>query len=156
MISGPQEEDCVRNRNVGFMRALKEARLDTQTDMIAFGDWSATSGHAVMQQWLESGIKFTALFAQNDRMAVGAIKAGRQHGLTVPQDLAVVGFDDMPLASYFDPPLTTIRQDILEHGRQGALLLIKRIEDPSSAVERIMIPSELIVRQSSGAAHKPA
>ena len=149
MLSGPQNEDCVQDRNAGFLRALKEAGLQAPADLRMTGDWSADSGFQAMQKWLVAGIAFSALFAQNDRMAVGAIKAARDFGRRVPKDLAVVGFDDIPLASYFDPPLTTIRQDIFEHGRQGARLLIEKIKNPSSPLERVVIPPELVVRESS-------
>jgi DNA-binding LacI/PurR family transcriptional regulator len=102
-----------------------------------------------MQQLLDRAA-FTALFAQNDRMAVGAIQAARDHELNIPKDLAVVGFDDIPLAAYFDPPLTTVRQDIFEHGRQAAHLLINRVENPQAEVEHIVIECELVVRASCG------
>jgi DNA-binding LacI/PurR family transcriptional regulator len=71
--------------------------------------------------------------------------------LKVPDNLAVVGFDDMPLASYFDPPLTTVGQDIFEHGRRGAQVLIETIGNPSRPPERIVVPAHLVVRESSGA-----
>jgi LacI family transcriptional regulator len=151
MLTGPQNEDCVQDRNAGFVRALREAGLDVPANIILIGDWSASSGYQAMQHWLTSGTNFSALFAQNDRMAVGAIKAARDCGRRVPRDLAVVGFDDMPLASYFDPPLTTIRQDIFEHGRQGARMLIEKIENPSCPPERVVIPVQLVVRESCGA-----
>jgi len=151
MLTGPQNEDCVQDRNAGFVRALQEADLDAPANIILIGDWSASSGYQVMQHWVTSGANFSALFAQNDRMAVGAIKAARDCGRRVPQDLAVVGFDDMPLASYFDPPLTTVRQDIFGHGRQGAHSLIERIENPSSPLRRVVIPAQLVVRESCGA-----
>ena len=149
MITGPLNEDCVQDRNAGYARALAEAGLAAGVQ--ATGDWSATSGYEAIQQWLTDGANFTALFAQNDRMAVGAIKAARDYERHVPQDLAVVGFDDMPLASYFDPPLTTIRQDIFEQGRQGARMLIEKIENPSHPSERVVVPAQLIVRESCGA-----
>jgi DNA-binding LacI/PurR family transcriptional regulator len=151
MITGPANEDCVQCRNEGYARALQEAGLTPLPDGISVGDWSATSGYQAMQRWLNSGTSFSALFAQNDRMAVGAIKAVREHGLRVPQDLAVVGFDDMPLASYFDPPLTTIHQDVFELGHQGARVLIEMIETPSHSPKHIVIPARLIVRESCGA-----
>lgn len=149
VLSGPLNEDCVQDRSLGYARALAEAGLAPSVQ--ATGDWSATSGYEAMQQWLAGGANFTALFAQNDRMAVGAIKAARDYGRRVPQDLAVVGFDDMPLASYFDPPLTTIRQDIFEQGRQGARMLIEKIENPLRPAERVVVPAQLIVRESCGA-----
>ena len=151
MLTGPRNEDCVQDRSAGFERALQEAGLSASSDFMWMGDWSATSGYQAMQQWRASGANFTALFAQNDRMAVGAIKAARDRGLRVPQDLAVVGFDDMPLASYFDPPLTTIRQDFFEQGRRGARILIEKIENPSRPPERVVVPARLVIRESCGA-----
>jgi DNA-binding LacI/PurR family transcriptional regulator len=151
MLTGPRNEDCVQDRSAGFERAVHEAGLSASSDIVWVGDWSATSGYEAMQHWLTDGADFTALFAQNDRMAVGAIKAARDYGRLVPRDLAVVGFDDMPLASYFDPPLTTIRQDIFEQGRRGARMLIEKIEDPSRPSERVVLPAQLIVRESCGA-----
>lgn len=151
MVTGPRNEDCVQDRSAGFERALREVGLSASSDFIWMGDWSATSGYQAMQQWLAAGAKFTALFAQNDRMAVGAIKAARDYGRRVPHDLAVVGFDDMPLASYFDPPLTTIRQDIFEQGRRGAHILIEQIENSSCLLERVVVPAQLMIRESCGA-----
>jgi len=150
ILTGPQNEDCVQDRNAGFVRALREAGLDVPANTTLTGDWSVSSGYQAMQHWLTSGTNFSALFAKNDRMAVGAIKAARDCGRRVPQDLAVVGFDDMPLASYFDPPLTTICQDIFEHGRQGTRILIERIENPSSPLEHVVVPVQLVVRESCG------
>lgn len=150
MITGPQNEDCVQGRMAGFERAFKEAGLRTSTSLILAGDWSASSGLQVFNRLLASGLKFSALFAQNDRMAVGAIRAAREHGLRVPDDLAVVGFDDMPLASYFDPSLTTVSQDMFEHGRQAARLLVNRVEHPELPVEHIVIKCELVTRRSCG------
>ena len=151
MITGPQNEDCVQDRIAGYVRALTEAGRSVATDLIVTGDWSPDSGYQALQRFLTAGLQFSALFAQNDRMAAGAIQAARERGRRVPDDLAVVGFDDIPLAPYFDPPLTTIHQDAFEHGRQAARLLIHQIEYPGSPVEHITIPCELVVRRSCGA-----
>jgi LacI family transcriptional regulator len=151
VIAGPASEDCVTDRSAGYVRALAEVGQPYRAEWIVHGDWSATAGYDAMQHLINSGFQFSALFAQNDRMAVGAIKAARERGWGVPHNLAVVGFDDMPLASYFDPPLTTVCQNILEHGRQAARLLIERIENPQAPVRQVVIPCELVVRQSCGA-----
>ena len=82
-------------------------------------------------------------------MAIGAIHALREAGKRVPQDVSVIGFDDMPLASYFDPPLTTIQQDTFRMGREAASLLIKAIERPEEVCQKVLIEAELIVRQST-------
>jgi len=151
MLAGPLNEDSTQRRSRGFARALEEAGLEVSPELVASGDWSASSGYDAMQHWLHTDRLFTALFAQNDRMAVGAIRAARQHGRRVPEDLAVVGFDDIPLATYFDPPLTTVYQDFFLQGREGARILIETIENPSRAPENIIIPSQLVVRESCGA-----
>ncbi len=151
MIAGPSSEDCVMDRSAGYMRALVEVGLSYQAEQVVYGDWSATTGYRAMQTLLDGGAEFSALFAQNDRMAVGAIRAAHERGLAVPGKLAVVGFDDMPLASYFDPPLTTVRQDVFEHGHQAARLLIERIEQPEAPLRQVVIPCELVVRRSCGA-----
>ena len=95
------------------------------------------------------GISFSALFAQNDRMAVGAIRALQEAGLRVPGDVSVIGFDDMPLASYFDPPLTTIHQDTFRMGREATRLLIQAVEEPQAPRRNLRLPAELIVRRST-------
>lgn len=151
MITGPSSEDCVTDRSAGYARALAEAGLAYQDKLVVQGDWSATTGYNAMHTLLDTSPELSALFAQNDRMAVGAIRAARERGLAVPEQMAVVGFDDMPLASYFDPPLTTVRQDIFEHGRQAACLLIERIEKPDAPARQVVIPCELVVRESCGA-----
>jgi LacI family repressor for deo operon, udp, cdd, tsx, nupC, and nupG len=82
-------------------------------------------------------------------MAVGAIRALRDAGLHVPEDVSVVGFDDMPLASYFDPPLTTIRQDIFSIGREAARQLIWQIEHPAEPTPKLKITTQLVIRHST-------
>lgn len=93
----------------------------------------------------------TALFAQNDRMAVGAIRALREHGLRVPEDVSVIGFDDMPLASYFDPPLTTMHQDTFRIGQAAAQLMLEELSEPKAPRQQISIPAELVLRKSTAA-----
>ncbi|MCS7283784.1 MAG: LacI family transcriptional regulator, partial [Anaerolineae bacterium] len=108
-ITGPPNEECVGDRLDGYRRALAEYALSVNERLILRGDWSAISGYRATSSLLETGVSFTAIFAQNDQMAIGAIRALREAGLQVPRDVSVIGFDDIPLASYFDPPLTTLR-----------------------------------------------
>lgn len=150
MITGPRNEDCTQDRIAGYKRALQEAGLTTPPALIQTGDWTPGSGYLIMQRWLKAKTHLTAVFAQNDRMAIGAIQAVRDSGARVPDDVAIVGFDDIPLAEYFDPPLTTIRQDIFEHGRQAARLLVNRVEHPEAPVEHVVIECKLVVRRSCG------
>ncbi|RPI89796.1 MAG: LacI family transcriptional regulator, partial [Chloroflexi bacterium] len=87
--------------------------------------------------------------AQNDRMALGVLRAARDLGLDIPKQLAVIGVDDMPLSSYFDPPLTTVKQDMVRIGREAARLMIQTIEDAHFKPQHIRLPGQLIVRNST-------
>ncbi|MCX8067883.1 MAG: substrate-binding domain-containing protein, partial [Anaerolineae bacterium] len=132
----------------GYRRALAEYALSVNERLILRGDWSAISGYRATSSLLETGVSFTAIFAQNDQMAIGAIRALREAGLQVPRDVSVIGFDDIPLASYFDPPLTTLRQPMTELGVQAARLLITTVRQPESAPERLLLPATLVERAS--------
>jgi LacI family transcriptional regulator len=101
-----------------------------------------------MQNLLDRGQPFSALFAQNDCMAIGAMHALREVGLRVPHDVSVVGYDDIPAAEYQNPPLTTIRQPMQEVGALATRLLIQAIEEPGMAKGEILLKTELIRRGS--------
>ncbi len=148
MITGPSVEDCVLERNEGYAAVLRAAGLAFDARYVAQGDWSASSGYEAVKSWLAQGLPFTAIFAQNDRMAIGAIRALHEQGLRVPEDVSIVGFDDMPLAAYFDPPLTTIRQDMQAIGREAARLLLQAFEGSQCATQ-ILIPPQLVIRKST-------
>lgn len=149
-ICGPMREDCSQDRLAGYQAVLAAAGLPLDADLVAEGDWSATSGHESFARLMRHPSPPSAIFAQNDRMAVGVLRAAREAGLHVPGQLAVVGFDDMPLASYFDPSLTTMRQDLVAIGCQAAQLLIRAVENPSAERQHLRLPAELIVRESTG------
>jgi DNA-binding LacI/PurR family transcriptional regulator len=112
------------------------------------GDWSATSGYEAFAA-LPAGV--TGVVCQNDRMAAGLIRAARDAGLRVPEDVSVIGFDDMPLASYFDPPLTTMRQDTFAIGRACADRLIARLNGDDGGGP-VRLTSELLARASTAPA----
>lgn len=151
MITGPLAEDCTQDRIWGYEMALREAGVEPDPALCIAGDWSASSGYDAFMQLALSGARPTAVFAQNDRMAIGVIRAARDLGLAVPTELAVIGVDDMPLASYFDPPLTTMRQDLFGIGRKAAQLLIRAVEQPGAPLQHLRIPAELVVRRSTAA-----
>jgi DNA-binding LacI/PurR family transcriptional regulator len=113
------------------------------------GDWSASSGHAAFEQVFDRAVPPTAIFAQNDRMALGALRAARDRGLNVPDQIAVIGIDDMPLASYFDPPLTTMHQDMFAIGRTAAQLLVRAVDQPNAVRQHVRLKADLLVRQST-------
>lgn len=149
MITGPLIEDCTRDRIVGYRAALMAAGLPIDAGLTIEGDWSASSGHTAFAQLFDRAAPPTAIFAQNDRMALGALRAARDRGLAVPEQIAVIGIDDMPLASYFDPPLTTMRQDMFAIGRTAAQLLIRAVERPHAERQHLRLPATLLVRQST-------
>lgn len=149
MIQGPPGEDCVQVRTGGALAALGEAGVSLPAHRLITGDWSATSGYDCAQALLAADASFTALFAQNDRMAIGAMRALRESGRRVPDDVSVIGFDDIPLASYLDPALTTIQQDFAIMGRRAARRLIDTLDRDRDETTLERIPATLIVRQSS-------
>jgi DNA-binding LacI/PurR family transcriptional regulator len=147
-ILGPGNEEASADRFAGYQQALAEADLLCEPDFSVRGDWSATSGHEAAHGLLATGRPFSAIFAQNDQMAVGAIRALREAGRQLPDDVSIIGFDDIPLASYVDPPLTTLRQPMRETGRQAARLLVETIQNPGREPEEMTIPACLVERAS--------
>jgi DNA-binding LacI/PurR family transcriptional regulator len=149
LITGPMEEDCSRDRAEGYRRALQEAGIAFDKSMVIEGDWSATSGQSALLSFVEQGRVPTAVFAQNDRMAMGVLRAARDVNIRVPSQLAVIGVDDMPLSSYFDPPLTTMRQDIPRIGREATHMLLDIIQKKASVFQDLKLPAELVIRRST-------
>lgn len=146
-ISGPPQWFDAQERHESWLETLQNHGLTPGASIE--GDWSAKSGYAAVRTLLSGGERFTALVAANDQMAMGAIHALREHGRSVPHDISVAGFDDIPEAAFYGPPLTTIRQDFAKVGRQGVEHLIQRINDPAHQSKQDVIPPQLIVRQST-------
>src|SRR5262249_23750666 len=139
MITGPSSWRSVRDRAQGYARALEAVGIDYEPGLIAEGGWAYQGGYQAMQELPARGRTVSALFAQNDRMAIGAMHALREVGLRVPHDVSVVGYDDIPVAEYYDPPLTTIRQPMQEVGALATRLLIQAIEEPGMAKGEILL-----------------
>ena len=135
-------------RLAGYRRALEEAGLPLFPELIAAGDSRAEGGTRAMRQLLTLSIPPTALFCYNDMSALGALSCIRANGLKVPQDISVVGFDDLMIASYTDPPLTTIRQPKRQMGGAAMEMLLKLFSGVQSETHMKM-PGELIVREST-------
>jgi LacI family repressor for deo operon, udp, cdd, tsx, nupC, and nupG len=154
-ITGPMQMYASQERRRGYEAALQEAGATPEDWWVATGDWSSSSGYRATLELLGRDCHFTALFVQNDRMAMGALQALREHQLRVPEDVAVVGFDNIPSTPYFDPPLTTIHQPSYDLGRTGARLLIDLIngEPPPSAP--IRLGTKLVMGRSCGATNCP-
>jgi LacI family transcriptional regulator, galactose operon repressor len=153
-ISGPQDSKPGIDRLLGYHAELQALGIESPPEYGQIGDWYSESGEQAMQTLLALPEPPTAVFAASDLMAVGAMKAAREAGLSVPDDLAVVGFDDIQLASLIDPGLTTIRQDKVGLGRAAAWALLKQIENPELTSAALTLPVELVVRASSGGARE--
>jgi DNA-binding LacI/PurR family transcriptional regulator len=148
MITGPPHWLSARNRWRGYRAALEEGGLPYDEGIIAFGDWSYESGYAAMKALLEEEPALDGLFAHNDCMAIGAMRALAECGRRVPDDVAVVGFDDIPVAAYCNPPLSTVRQPMRQVGELAARLLIDAVEGRNPERKEVLLEPELIVRQS--------
>lgn len=151
LVTGPPAEDCTQDRSLGFRQALLAAGLNPNAMPVIEGNWLAPSGYEAFDRFFAGDDPPTAVFAQNDQMAVGVLRAARDAGLTPPDDLSVIGVDDIPLAAYFAPPLTTVRQDFALIGRRAARLLIRATENPQAPREHLLLPGELILRRSTAA-----
>ena len=143
---------AANNRYRGWRDTLMAQGIKQLDELVAYGDLSAESGYRAMQEILQRQIPFTALFAGNDTLAFGAMKALREAKLRIPDDIALVGYDDIPLAAFADPPLTTIRSDPAKHGQLAMTLLNQQLAGKERLERKHYCePFELIVRASCGA-----
>ncbi|PPA70821.1 LacI family DNA-binding transcriptional regulator [Jeotgalibacillus proteolyticus] len=149
-ISGGLNNRISFDRQDGYLDALTEHGLKRDNRLIREGDFTFTSGYNQMQELLSLRDRPTALFAASDEMAMGAIKAAKEKGINVPEDLAVVGFDNIRFSSFFEPGLTTVAQPAVEMGSASMELLLEHIKDPNFKPAERVLKSELIVRESCG------
>jgi DNA-binding LacI/PurR family transcriptional regulator len=145
-VAGPSDWLEASQRIEGWMTALEEAGADAPP--VLSGDWSARSGYELGQR-LATVRDVTAIFAANDQMALGILRALYESGREVPRDLSIVGFDDIPEAQFFTPPLTTVRQDFNEVGRQSLMLLLDELAASDRTSSRVIVPPKLEIRDST-------
>lgn len=148
-ITGPLSTTAGKDRFEGYRNALNESRLPQDDRLYAEGDFTESSGYYCAQRLIP--LKPDALFIASDIMAVGALQAIREAGLKVPQDIAIVGFDDLPPASRTSPPLTTVRQPIRRMGIELVEKLLDIIWNGSQPPRRVIFGTELVIRESCGA-----
>ncbi len=155
MIAGPPRLLCSRARLDGYRAALENAGVPADDSLVVPGDFRPESGFAGCNALLDLPDPPTAVFAAGDRMALGAIEALRGRGLRVPDQISVVGFDDLPEVRWSAPPLTTVRQPLADMGRLAArtVLRLTRGEQPDSP--RVELGTELVVRASTAAPARP-
>jgi LacI family transcriptional regulator len=148
-IAPPQQMIAGIDRYDGFTEGMREAGLEPE--LVEFADWSGDGGYAAMRKLLHH--RPTAVFVASDTMAMGALRAITDSGLSVPDDLAVVGFDGLPASETSSPPLTTLRQPIPQIGETLIKILLDQIDTETREPVRKLIPTELIIRESSGSSH---
>jgi LacI family transcriptional regulator len=151
-ITGLTDSAAGADRLKGYKKALIERGRNHEQALIVEGDFTEAGGYYAMQQLLPA--KPDAVFAASDLMANGAMRAVREAGLSIPEDVALVGFDDVPIATYADPQLTTIRQPIARLGFNAVEILIDLIENGIKPNRRIIMDTELIIRDSCGASRR--
>jgi LacI family transcriptional regulator len=149
VITGHLRFGCTEDRHAGFAARYAEAGRPIPDQLVTEGDFTFECGQVAVQHLLSEGIEFDAVFAHNDLSAAGALQAVREAGLKVPQDVCIVGFDDVPLASHTEPPLTTVHQPMRQMGATSAQLLIAHFEGTPLPQAPTVIPTELIVRGST-------
>lgn len=149
-ITGPHNITPSADRVTGYLNALEEAGLPVDEQLIEPGTFRASSGYAATLKLLQLPDPPTAIFACNDMMAIGVLRAAAETGRRVPDDLAIVGFDDVELASYTIPPLTTVAQPTDEMGQKAVEMLLGAVKDKRHPRQSTILKAELVVRASSG------
>ncbi|ONK09940.1 LacI family DNA-binding transcriptional regulator [Streptomyces sp. MP131-18] len=150
IITGPRHFGCVQDRLTGFVGVLRERGVAQPATRVAAGDFTVRCGQTVIERALTEGVPFDSVFAHNDLSATGALHALRAAGRRVPDDVAVIGFDDIPIAAYTEPPLTTVRQPMRAMGEAAARRMIEHLGGvtPLQAAPTVL-PTEFVIRSSA-------
>lgn len=150
-ITGPSDMMCSHARIDGFRSAMTSAGLDIRPDWIRFGDFHTSGGLEHGRELLSQQDRPTAIFAGSDLQALGVMEAMRGLGLRVPDDVSIVGYDDIPLAKWVSPRLTTIRQPLKRMAEEATKLVLQMAEAPLENVPRMDLATSLVVRESTAA-----
>lgn len=149
ITNGPPDHEEAQQRLSGYQQAMQEAGLPWDQDLVRYGDYTGESGYVEMATLLEQSKPLSAVFVCSDVVALGAIKALRERQLRVPEDISVVGFDDIPLVSYFEPGLTTVRLPTTDLGFYAGDMLLQLLRGEIPEKTRVILGTELIVRGST-------
>jgi LacI family transcriptional regulator len=149
ITNAPLDYTSAQQRRDGYVGALRKAKIPVDKTLIRAGNYTPASGFEAMKALLQLTPRITAVFIASDVVAIGAILAIKQAGLHIPKDIAVVGFDDIPLAEFYDPPLTTIHLPAFGLGWAGGERLIRLIQGEGLNDDSLLLESKLITRQSS-------
>ncbi len=149
VIAGPERFGCTQQRSAGFASVFAEAGHPIDEDRLRPGDFTFACGADGVQAAIDSGVKFDAVFAHNDLSALGAMQGLRDNGRRIPEDVAVVGFDDIPSAAHTQPPLTTVHQPLREMGEAAARTLLAHFEGTPLPNRPTVIPTSFTTRAST-------
>lgn len=152
LIKGPQGSPLTRERIAGYVDALNEAGIQGDPSLLCRGNFSLQAGYEAAGQLLSNPDRPTAIFCENDEMAIGAIQRIRQAGLRVPEDMSIAGFDDIPFAAFCDPPLTTVAQPAEAFGRHAVEMLVAQFGHRPLETPHLILPFNLIIRGSTAVA----
>jgi LacI family transcriptional regulator len=149
IINGMLDSIDGKNRFEGYKLALEENKIAFNKELVTNGNFAQEGGYGAMKHLLKLKERPTAIFAANDMMAIGAIQALKEEGLRVPQDMSIIGFDDLPLSEQIEPPLTTVKQPITQIGKEAVALLITQIQKRKRAYTKLLLKPELKIRKST-------
>lgn len=155
-ISGPLDLLLSRERMAGFQETIAAHGLEPGPSVPGDDNWSCASGYRAMRTLLENTPRPTAVFAANDRMAIGAMRAIVEAGLRIPEDISVAGVDDIEFAAFQSPPLTTVRQNLVSVATCGITLLLDILQGKEPLETRIVFEPELVIRDSTSRPGQPA
>lgn len=151
IIKGPDNNIDSIHRYQGFQRALEEVKIIHDTDLEFTGDFTEEAGRKAVKQWLMLKNRPTAIFASNDTMAIGAISMLQENGILIPDEIAIAGFDDIPISRYIHPKLTTVQISINSMGIQAAEILLHAIHNSENhQTQQKIVPTQIVVRESCG------
>jgi LacI family repressor for deo operon, udp, cdd, tsx, nupC, and nupG len=151
LIKGPRSSPLTRDRVAGYEEALRHAQIPLDNALVSHGDFTLNAGYLGASAMLKLNPRPTALFCENDEMAIGALRRIKEEGLRVPQDISLAGFDDIPMAAYCDPALTTISQPAEAFGEKAVEMLIALMDGKPVTDRHLVLPFELTVRESTAA-----
>ena len=149
IITGPHDKQPALERLAGYQQALQEAGLPIDQGLIGHGDFDCEGGYQAMRRLMQSPTRPTAVFACNDLMAMGAIRALQEQGLSVPNDISVIGYDNIAFAAYLNPPLTSISQPKQELGQLAVQSLLERIQQPQLPARTLRLEPDLVLRDTT-------
>lgn len=151
-IHGPQEKQTALDRYIGYRKGLDSVGLEFDAALVLSGRWDAHSGKVTAEQFLALPSPPTAIIASNDLMAFGVMEAAKERGLNIPDDVSVVGFDDIAMASMSKPPLTSVRTPMTEMGSTAGDYIVRLLEGDAPCPRLVDLPLDFVIRESTGPA----